>query len=66
MALIYQGIAFLAALAVALTVFSVSASLVMGFLAYAVTGTLVLSAVFVSAILRQGQDPEGHFMYPAE
>lgn len=69
MALVYQGIAFLAALAVSIWVYADTGSLVAGFAAYVSTGTLVLFGVFLSAVLRQRAEQDGRassMMYVAE
>ena len=64
----YLGMACLAAFAVAITVYADTGSLLLGFLAYSATGTLVLIGVLVSALLadRVERSDETGAIYPAE
>ena len=69
MSLIYLGVSCLAGLALSLVAFSQTGSLLFAIAVYAVTGTLVLTGVLLSAMLRlsAGDDEAGHTgLYPAE
>ena len=63
MALVYLAVSFLASLAVSVTVYEAFGSLVLGFVAYSVTGVVVLFCVLLAAFLReQPVDFEPHMI----
>lgn len=69
MALVILGTTGMGALAVALTVYSLTGSLLLSILAYAVSGTVILFGVLFAALLKEQaelSDVSDPLLFPAE
>jgi uncharacterized membrane protein len=69
MTLIYLAVSCIAALAVSMSVYGDTGSLLLSVIAYSATGTLVLLGVLLTAALRERADEADHAgaaLYPAE
>ena len=69
MALVILGVSCIGALAVSLSVYSLTASILLAILAYAVSGTILLFAVLFAALLKEQAeltDVSDPLLFPAE
>lgn len=66
MAVVYIAVSFVASLAMSLSVYQAFGSLMLGMMAYALTGILVLGSVLWAAALRDSAERAKYQVYPAE